>query len=53
MAATTKWLVTFSTPKSGAMMLKETVEATQWLYAKAMMESKYEGVKILSYTTVR
>lgn len=50
---TYKWLVTFCLPNQGAKMFKETVEATQWSYAKAMMEAKYQGISIKNYTPVK
>jgi hypothetical protein len=50
---TYKWLVTFSTPASKGMNLKETVEGTDWFHAKALMESRYPGIRILNYTPVR
>jgi hypothetical protein len=53
MASTTKWLVSFTTPASKGMFLKETIEATHWNYAKAILESKYQDVKVMSYTIVR
>ena len=48
-----KWLVSFNTPSSGAISLKEIVEATQWQHAKLMLESKYPGIRILNYTPVK
>jgi hypothetical protein len=48
-----KWLVTFTTPASKGKFLKETVEATDWFHAKALLESRYVGIKILNYTSVR
>jgi len=48
-----KWVVTFMLPNSGAKMFKETAEASQWSYAKAMLEAKYQGIKITNYTPVK
>lgn len=48
-----KWLLTFTTPTSKGKFLKETVEATDWFYAKAAMESRYPGINILNYTPIR
>lgn len=48
-----KWLVTFTTPASKGKFLKETVESTDWFHAKALLESRYVGIKILNYTSVR
>ena len=48
-----KWKVLFTTPTSGSRILTETVEATQWSYAKSMMESKYNGIKITNYTPIK
>lgn len=48
-----KWLVTFQTPASKGLHLKETIEASDWFHAKAMLESRYPGIKILQYTPVR
>jgi hypothetical protein len=48
-----KWKVSFTTPRSGAMILKETIEATDWFHAKAMIESKYIDVKIVNYTPAK
>ena len=48
-----KWLVSFNTPSSGAIALKETVEATQCQHAKLMLESKYPGIRILNYTPAK
>ena len=53
MSSTQKWLVTFTTPSSKGKFLKETVEATDWFYAKAAMESRYPGINILNYTPIR
>lgn len=53
MSTTSKWLVTFSTPQSKGALLKETVEATSWQYAKMLLESKYQGIKITNYTSTR
>jgi hypothetical protein len=50
---TYKWKVTFTTPAAGGRSLTEIVEASQWSYAKAMLESKYSGIKILQYTPVK
>jgi hypothetical protein len=50
---TYKWKVTFTTPAAGGRSLTEIVEATQWAYAKAMLESKYAGIKILQYTPLK
>jgi hypothetical protein len=47
---TYKWIVTFCLPNQGAKMFKETVEAPQWSYAKAMLEAKYIGIIIKNYT---
>lgn len=48
-----KWIVTFTTTASAGLFLKETVEATDWFHAKKMLESKYVGLKILSYSPIR
>ena len=45
------WVVTFCLPNQGARMFKETIEAPQWAYAKAMLEAKYVGIIIKNYTT--
>jgi len=45
-----KWKVTFTTPTAKGRSLTEIIEASQWSYAKAMLESKYAGIKILQYT---
>jgi len=50
---TRKWLVTFITLTSRGMNLKETVEATDWFHAKALLESRYPGIRILNYTPVK
>lgn len=50
---TSKWKVSFTTPESKGRILTETVEATQWSYAKAMLESKYIGIKITNYTPAK
>ena len=50
---TYKWKVTFTTPSAGGRSLTEIVEASQWSYAKAMLESKYSEIKILQYTPVK
>ena len=47
-----KWKVTFTTPAANGKSLTEVVEASQWSYAKAMLESKYAGIKIRQYTPV-
>lgn len=51
-SGTHKWLITFITPLSKGKFLKETVEATDWFYAKAAMESRYPGITIINYTPV-
>jgi hypothetical protein len=48
-----KWLVTFTTPQSKGLVLKETVEEHDWFYAKKKMESRYQGIKILNYTPTK
>jgi hypothetical protein len=48
-----KYQISFTTPTSGGRILKETIEATQWSHAKIMMESKYPGVKITHYITIK
>lgn len=48
-----KWLVLFNTPSSKGLTLRETVEGSQWQQAKLALESRYPGVKILSYTPVK
>lgn len=48
-----KWLVTFNTPASKGVSLRETVEGTQWQQAKLALESRYPGIKILNYTPVK
>jgi hypothetical protein len=53
MSTTHKWLVTFSTTQSKGILLKETIEAISWQYAKLSLESKYSGIKINNYTPVR
>ena len=53
MSSIQKWLVVFTTPSSKGKFLKETVEATDWFYAKAVMESRYPGINILNYTPIR
>jgi hypothetical protein len=50
---TYKWIVTFCLPNQGSKMFKETVEATQWSYAKAMLEGRYQGIVIRNYTPVK
>ncbi len=50
---TYKWIVTFCLPNQGSKMFKETVEATQWSYAKAMLEGRYHGIVIKNYTPVK
>lgn len=52
MATIRKWLVTFTTPASKGAFLKEEVCATDWLYAKLLIESKYQGVKITNYREI-
>lgn len=46
-------MVSFNLPGQGAKLFKETIEATQWSYAKAMLEAKYQGIVIKNYTPVR
>lgn len=46
------WVVTYITPSSKGKFLKETVEGTDWFYAKAAMESRYPGLTIINYTPV-
>ena len=53
MTTTHKWLVTFTTPTSGGRFLKEVIESTDWFYAKAIIQSKYDGVKIVNYTPAK
>lgn len=52
MSKTRKWLVTFTTPASKGAFLKEEVSATDWLYAKLLLQSKYQGVKITNYREI-
>ena len=52
MAKTRKWLVGFTTSTT-KFLLKEEVCATDWLYAKKLLEAKYHGLKISSYTEIR
>lgn len=47
-----KWLVTFTTPNSKGAFLKEEVTGTDWSYAKKALESRYQGIKILNYTSI-
>jgi hypothetical protein len=47
-----KWKVIFTTPTAGGRSLTEIIEAQQWFYAKAMLESKYDKIKILQYTPI-
>lgn len=48
-----KWKVIFTTPTANGRSLTEVVEASQWSYAKALLESKYSGIKIKNYTPIK
>jgi hypothetical protein len=46
-------MVTFCLPNQGARMFKETVEASNWFDAKAMLQGRYQGIVIKNYTIIK
>jgi len=48
-----KWSVSYTTPLSKGMWLKETVEGRDWFEAKMKLTSKTPGIVIKSYTPIK